>query len=53
MEKTIREAGQNLEPAPERIRTLSPEECPTCVSGVDPTISDSGSLFQEALLESL
>lgn len=53
MEKTIREAGQNLEPAPERITTLSPEECPTCVSGFEPTVRDSGGLFQEALLESL
>jgi hypothetical protein len=37
--------------APERIIVRDPAECPTCVSGVDPTI-DSG-LFQEALREGL
>jgi hypothetical protein len=53
MEKTTRDAGQNLEPTPERMAALSPEECPTCLSGLDPTLRDSGGLFQEALLESL
>ena len=36
---------------PETSTVLSPEECPTCVSGVDPFIR--GNLFQEALNESL
>ena len=43
---------QEIQPQqPETSTTLSPEECPTCVSGVDPFIR--GSLFQEALNESL
>jgi hypothetical protein len=49
MEKTIHEAAQNLEPAPERAEY--PVECPTCMSGIDPTVGIG--LFQEALLESL
>jgi hypothetical protein len=52
MEKTIREAGQNQEPAPEHAADY-PAECPTCLSGIDPTIRDSGGLFQEALLDSI
>ena len=51
MEKTIHEAAQNLEPAPERAEY--PVECPACMSGIDPTIRDSGGLFQDALLDSL
>jgi hypothetical protein len=52
MEKTIHEAAQNLEPTPERAADY-PVECPACMSGIDPTIRDSGGLFQEALLDSL
>lgn len=37
--------------APESIVITDPAECPTCVSGVDPTI-DSG-LFHDALREGL
>ena len=33
--------------AVELIKTITPTECPTCVSGVDPTIGST--LFQEAL----
>jgi hypothetical protein len=33
------------------IKSTDPVECPTCVSGVDPTIG--GGLFQEALHDGL
>ena len=33
------------------VKSVDPVECPTCVSGVDPSIG--GNLFQEALHEGL
>lgn len=43
---------QEVQPQPETNRDLiSPTECPTCVSGLDPGVA--GELFREALLESL
>jgi hypothetical protein len=53
VEILVEETAVNLQPAaPERASVIiSPEECPTCVSGVDPSVG--GSLFQEALREGL
>jgi hypothetical protein len=42
------EVRTETNPAPaEFVQTITPGECPTCVSGVDPTIG--AGLFQEAL----
>ena len=48
MDKNI----QNVEPTPEHLKELDPAECPTCVSGLEPTVIGNG-LFHEALLDSL
>jgi hypothetical protein len=52
MEK-IEVRTQPNQPAPEQLRSVivDPAECPTCISGTDPTIGSG--LFQEALLEGL
>jgi len=46
MEKIEVRTETNSAPA-EFVETITPGECPTCVSGVDPTIGST--LFQEAL----
>lgn len=44
---------QPSQPAPEPLSSVvvDPAECPTCISGTDPTIG--GRLFQEALRDGL
>ena len=49
MENTTQQA-QTVQIAPEQIVRVPVEECPTCISGTDPTVGTS--LFQEALRES-
>jgi len=43
--------AQEVQTTPEHIVSIEPAECPTCVSGVDPSVATS--LFQEALNEGL
>jgi hypothetical protein len=51
MENMTQEA-QVQQVAPEHmVKSPTPGECPTCISGLDPTIGTD--LFQEALRESL
>lgn len=48
MEKIEIRTETNAAQAPaDFVSTITPGECPTCVSGVDPTIGST--LFQEAL----
>jgi hypothetical protein len=42
---------QEVQTAPEHIVISEQGECPTCVSGLDPSVGTS--LFQEALRDSL
>jgi hypothetical protein len=52
MEK-IEVRTQPSQPAPEQLSSVvvDPAKCPTCLSGVDPSLG--GNLFQEALREGL
>jgi hypothetical protein len=56
MEENMEKIEVRTEPNPQTAPALSsivvqPGECPTCLSGADPTLR--GNLFQEALREGL
>ena len=51
--ETIEVRTEPSQPTPEHATAVvvDPAKCPTCLSGVDPTLG--GNLFQEALIEGL